>query len=81
MPALREAYPELTGRKGVEVFRRKWLFYFKYCASGFSTRALGDHILTITREVCPARLPSGRSSLMPPFWLPGKPIPRPVRSR
>ncbi|KAL8279229.1 hypothetical protein RQP46_008266 [Phenoliferia psychrophenolica] len=50
VPALREAYPELTGRKGIEVFRRKWLFYFKYCASGFSTRALGDHILTITRE-------------------------------
>ncbi|KAK4698916.1 cyclopropane-fatty-acyl-phospholipid synthase, partial [Phenoliferia sp. Uapishka_3] len=50
VPALRETYPELTGRKGIEVFRRKWIFYFDYCASGFATRALGDHILTITRE-------------------------------
>ncbi|KAM0751461.1 cyclopropane-fatty-acyl-phospholipid synthase [Meredithblackwellia eburnea MCA 4105] len=50
VPALRQAYPELKGRKGVDVFRRKWIYYFAYCASGFSTRALGDHILTITRE-------------------------------
>lgn len=25
VPALREAYPELTGRKEIEIFRRKWV--------------------------------------------------------
>lgn len=35
---------------GVEVFRRKWLYYFTYCEAGFDARAIGDHILTITRE-------------------------------
>ena len=25
VPALREAYPELTTRKGIDVFRRKWI--------------------------------------------------------
>ncbi|KAI5481275.1 hypothetical protein MNV49_004897 [Pseudohyphozyma bogoriensis] len=50
VPALREAYPELKGRQGVELFRRKWIYYFVYCEAGFAQRALGDHILTITRE-------------------------------
>ena len=25
VPALREAYPELTSRKGIDTFRRKWI--------------------------------------------------------
>ncbi|KAK4046516.1 hypothetical protein OIO90_006545 [Microbotryomycetes sp. JL221] len=50
VPALREAYPELKSRKQIEVFRRKWIYYFVYCEIGFSQRALGDHILTLTRE-------------------------------
>ncbi|ORY82941.1 hypothetical protein BCR35DRAFT_79269 [Leucosporidium creatinivorum] len=50
VPALREAYPELTTRKGIDLFRRKWIYYFAYCETGFSQRALGDHILTMTRE-------------------------------
>ena len=36
--------------QGVEVFRRKWLYYFTYCEAGFDARAIGDHIITITRE-------------------------------
>ncbi|KAM0789871.1 hypothetical protein ACM66B_006717 [Microbotryomycetes sp. NB124-2] len=50
VPALKEAYPELKSRKDIEVFRRKWIYYFVYCEIGFSQRALGDHILTLTRE-------------------------------
>ncbi len=41
MPALKEAYPELEGRKGIEVFRRKWIYYYVYCETGFAMRALG----------------------------------------
>lgn len=56
VPALNEAYGNSNGsagrvsKKDVEVFRRKWIYYFQYCATGFSQRALGDHIITITRE-------------------------------
>ncbi|KAK0212109.1 CFS1-like protein, partial [Desarmillaria ectypa] len=32
-----------------EVFRRKWICD-DYCEAGFSTRSLGDHIITFTRE-------------------------------
>lgn len=34
VPALKEAYPELKTRKEIEVFRRKWLYYYDYCAVG-----------------------------------------------
>ncbi|GAA99580.1 uncharacterized protein L969DRAFT_86843 [Mixia osmundae IAM 14324] len=50
VPSLRETYPELKSRKQLEVFRRKWSYYFCYCETGFSMRSLGDHIITITRE-------------------------------
>ncbi|SCV74620.1 BQ2448_7649 [Microbotryum intermedium] len=50
VPALHEAYPELKSRKGIDTFKRKWIYYFVYCETGFSMRALGDHILTFTRE-------------------------------
>ncbi|KAI4521657.1 CFS1-like protein [Schizophyllum commune Loenen D] len=59
-PALRREHPEVMGgesggakdrgRKEVEVFRRKWLYYYCYCEVGFTTRTLGDHIITFTRE-------------------------------
>ncbi|KAI5831537.1 CFS1-like protein [Schizophyllum commune Tattone D] len=59
-PALRKEHPEVMGgesggvkdrgRKEVEVFRRKWLYYYCYCEVGFTTRTLGDHIITFTRE-------------------------------
>jgi len=46
-----------TDRKGkgmseedVDLFRRKWEYYFSYCEAGFATKTLGDIILTIGRE-------------------------------
>lgn len=34
----------------VEVFKRKWEYYFAYCEGGFATKTLGDVILTVGRE-------------------------------
>ncbi|KAH8113549.1 cyclopropane-fatty-acyl-phospholipid synthase [Phellopilus nigrolimitatus] len=48
-PALREEYPDVMvgekGRREIEVFKRNC-----YCEVGFTTRSLGDHIITFTRE-------------------------------
>lgn len=38
------------GDKEVEVFRRKWIYYFCYCEGGFATKTLGDAIITVGRE-------------------------------
>lgn len=58
VPALRREYPDVMGvkcdpikaREEVEVFRRKWIYYYCYCEIGFTTRTLGDHIITFVRE-------------------------------
>ncbi|KAF5366586.1 hypothetical protein D9758_008938 [Tetrapyrgos nigripes] len=47
--------PELTTQfgldyDGLEIFKRRWTYYFDYCAAGFATRTLGDHVITFTRE-------------------------------
>lgn len=34
----------------VDLFRRKWEYYFAYCEAGFITKTLGDVIFTIGRE-------------------------------
>ena len=34
----------------VEMFRRKWEYYFMYCEAGFATNTLGDAIITVSRE-------------------------------
>ncbi|KAK5117380.1 hypothetical protein LTR62_005998 [Meristemomyces frigidus] len=34
----------------VELFKRKWEYYFAYCEAGFATKTLGDVILTVGRE-------------------------------
>ena len=34
----------------VDLFRRKWEYYFSYCEAGFATKTLGDVIMTIGRE-------------------------------
>lgn len=46
-----------AGREGkrmteedVEIFRRKWEYYFSYCEAGFATKTLGDVIVTVGRE-------------------------------
>ncbi|KAI1000297.1 hypothetical protein K3495_g7899 [Podosphaera aphanis] len=38
------------GEKEIEVFRRKWEYYFVYCEAGFATKTLGDVIITVGRE-------------------------------
>ncbi|EDR13177.1 cyclopropane-fatty-acyl-phospholipid synthase, partial [Laccaria bicolor S238N-H82] len=41
VPALRREYPDVMAREEVEVFRRKWIYYYCYCEIGFTTRTLG----------------------------------------
>lgn len=52
--ALVKEYPAVMGgqrgRSEIEVFKRKWIYYYCYCEVGFTTRTLGDHIITFTRE-------------------------------
>lgn len=54
VPALKNQYPDVmngpSGEEEIEVFRRKWVYYFCYCEIGFSARVLGDHIVSFTRE-------------------------------
>ncbi|KAF7767913.1 hypothetical protein Agabi119p4_7156 [Agaricus bisporus var. burnettii] len=57
VPALQEDYPSVMGplsgergRQEIEVFRRKWIYYYCYCEIGFTTRTIGDHIITFARE-------------------------------
>lgn len=42
--------PEAEKQKEVDVFRRKWIYYFVYCEVGFTHRVINDHILAFTRE-------------------------------
>lgn len=52
-PALLAEHEEKKGKMGeedVEVFRRKWEYYFAYCEAGFATKTLGDVIITVGRE-------------------------------
>ncbi|KAI8994251.1 cyclopropane-fatty-acyl-phospholipid synthase [Trametes punicea] len=56
IPALRAEYPgvmdadDAKAREEIEVFRRKWIYYYCYCEVGFLTRRLGVHVITFTRE-------------------------------
>ncbi|PIL22658.1 hypothetical protein GSI_15350 [Ganoderma sinense ZZ0214-1] len=56
IPALKAEYPGVMGaddasaREEIEVFKRKWIYYYCYCEVGFTTRRLGDHIITFSRE-------------------------------
>ncbi|TFK52469.1 CFS1-like protein [Heliocybe sulcata] len=54
VPALIREYPSVMGgkrgREEIEVFKRKWIYYYCYSEVGFTTRTLGDHIITFTRE-------------------------------
>ncbi|KIS70920.1 uncharacterized protein UMAG_11249 [Mycosarcoma maydis] len=42
--------PAEARQKEVDVFRRKWIYYFVYCEVGFTHRVINDHILAFTRE-------------------------------
>ncbi|KAA1469739.1 S-adenosyl-L-methionine-dependent methyltransferase [Dentipellis sp. KUC8613] len=52
--ALREEHPGVfdgeKGRYELDVFRKKWIYYFCYCEVGFTTHLINDHIITFTRE-------------------------------
>lgn len=48
-PALMEQHKGM-GEADVEVFRRKWVYYFDYCEAGFRTCTLGDVVVTVCRE-------------------------------
>ncbi|KAH7350076.1 cyclopropane-fatty-acyl-phospholipid synthase [Plectosphaerella cucumerina] len=48
-PALLREHPDMS-EEGVDVFRRKWEYYFTYCEAGFLTKTLGDVIITVGRE-------------------------------
>ncbi|CZR57390.1 related to cyclopropane synthase [Phialocephala subalpina] len=48
MPALLNSHHTLS-KETVEVFRRKWEYYFTYCEAGFFTKTLGDVIITVGR--------------------------------
>ncbi|KAF8610373.1 CFS1-like protein [Ceratobasidium sp. AG-I] len=55
IPALQREYPDVfdgsaRGRHEIDVFKRKWVYYYCYCEVGFTTRTLGDHIITFVRE-------------------------------
>ncbi|KAL8720063.1 MAG: hypothetical protein Q9225_003031 [Loekoesia sp. 1 TL-2023] len=48
-PALLREHKEMAS-KDVDLFKRKWQYYFTYCEAGFNTKTLGDVILTVGRE-------------------------------
>ncbi|KAF7299608.1 hypothetical protein HMN09_00966200 [Mycena chlorophos] len=56
VPALKREYPDVMngprGKDEIEVFKRKWIYYYCYCEVGFTSRTLADHIVTFTREGC-----------------------------
>lgn len=37
-------------KEDLEMFERKWEYYFSYCEAGFATKTLGDVIVTVARE-------------------------------
>ncbi|WRT64038.1 uncharacterized protein IL334_000965 [Kwoniella shivajii] len=49
IPALLTEHPKMD-QDAIQVFKRKWIYYFVYCEIGFSERVLGDHIFTWVRE-------------------------------
>ncbi|KAI9797437.1 MAG: hypothetical protein M1833_005477 [Piccolia ochrophora] len=48
-PALLETKARMSEEE-VEVFRRKWEYYFTYCEAGYNTKTLGTVIITAARE-------------------------------
>ena len=51
-PALRAEHHAAmgTGDVDLDLFRRKWEYYFSYSEAGFATKTLGDVIITAARE-------------------------------
>ncbi|MCJ1392465.1 hypothetical protein MMC18_005332 [Xylographa bjoerkii] len=49
MAALRARKPGITDAH-MNIFKRKWEYYFSYCEAGFVTKTLGDVSITVGRE-------------------------------
>ncbi|PTB46035.1 uncharacterized protein TrAFT101_004486 [Trichoderma asperellum] len=49
MPALMERNGGIT-KSDIEIFRKKWMFYFYFCEAGFKTKTLGVTMITFVRE-------------------------------
>ncbi|KAG6830682.1 hypothetical protein H0H87_007338 [Tephrocybe sp. NHM501043] len=50
-PALQRHDPQIT-EEGLEIFRRKWTYYFAYIEGGFALRCIYDQLFVTSREVC-----------------------------
>ncbi|KAI5121765.1 hypothetical protein M0805_009576 [Coniferiporia weirii] len=48
-PAMKEYYPGITQLE-LEIFKRKFIYYYAYSEAGFATRSISDHLFTLTRE-------------------------------
>lgn len=48
-PALLNQYPSLSPKE-IDIFRRKWEYYFAYCEGGFKTGVLGVQWVVLKRE-------------------------------
>ncbi|KAK7417058.1 hypothetical protein QQX98_004819 [Neonectria punicea] len=48
-PALVREHPGMS-QEEIQVFQKKWEYYFTYCEAGFVTKTLGDVIITVGRE-------------------------------
>ncbi|MCJ1420967.1 hypothetical protein MMC32_007327 [Xylographa parallela] len=49
VPVLRKRKPTMTDAN-LDVFKRKWEYYFSYCEAEFATKTLGDVSITVGRE-------------------------------
>lgn len=48
-PALKRQHP-IMSNADVEIFKRKWVYYFTYCEAGFKAKILNDIIFSVGRE-------------------------------
>ncbi|KAF7356662.1 Tuberculostearic acid methyltransferase UfaA1 [Mycena venus] len=46
---LQKRHPDLSEQE-IEIFRRKWVYYFAYSEAGFALNNLSDSMVTVTRE-------------------------------
>ncbi|KAJ7149052.1 S-adenosyl-L-methionine-dependent methyltransferase [Mycena crocata] len=58
---LKTRHPDLSDEE-VEIFRRKWIYYFAYSEAGFALNNLSDSMVVVTRE---ANLNLGKESRGP----------------
>jgi len=48
-PALKKQHPNMSNAD-VNIFKRKWEYYFTYCEAGFKSKVLNDIIFSVGRE-------------------------------